>query len=388
MNGRPSLYLVAAERSGDLLAASLIQSLRKRLPDGADFAGVGGSAMAAEGVDSAIDISGLSILGFIDGLKALRRVKARVRETVDDILRVKPHAVVLVDSWGFMLRVAQGVREADPSIKLIKYVGPQVFATRQGRAKTLADTVDHLLTILSFDAAYYEQHGLPVTFVGNPTFERLPAGDGDAYRARHGIAADSEHVVVLFGSRPSEIKRLYKPFTDAIIRLRAARPELQVTVAVAETVDAMLRARFAKDERLQDLILVGETEKADAFAAADMALACSGTVVTELATAGVPTIAGYKLGWITWAIARGLNLIKSRFFSLVNIAADQEIVPEYPQTQCTGPKLAAGMAHLLDDAELRRRTTERLQETTREMRGDGDASDRAAEAVIEILASE
>jgi lipid-A-disaccharide synthase len=385
MAEQPSFYIVAAERSGDLLGAELIQSLRARLPKGAKFAGVGGQAMAAEGVTSPFEIDELSIFGWIDGLKAFKRVKARVAETVADILRHKPSAVVLIDSWGFTLRVAQGVREIDPSIKLIKYVGPQVFATRPGRAATLAASFDHLLTILSFDAPYYEAEGLPVTFVGNPTLERLPTGDGGAFRARHGIDPQAEHLVVLFGSRTSEIKRLYKPFSDAIARLYAARPDLRVTIISASTVDDMLRRRLVKDSRLQSALIVAEDEKADAFAAADLALACSGTVVTELATAGVPTIAGYRLGWIMWSIARGFNLIKSRFFSLVNIAADRELVAEYPQIKCTGRRLYDGVTSLLDDPGLRSGLANDLTEVTRSMRGAGKASDRAAQAVLETL---
>jgi lipid-A-disaccharide synthase len=385
MTERTSFYVVAAERSGDLLGAALIRSLRTRLGGAADFSGVGGQAMAEEGVDSPFEIAELSIFGWIDGLKAFRRVKARVAETVDDILRVRPQAVILIDSWGFTLRVAQGVRAADPSIKLIKYVGPQVFATRPGRARTLAATVDRLLTILSFDAPYYEAHGLPVTFVGNPTLERLDAGNGTAFRTRHNIAEGAESLALLFGSRASEIKRLYEPFADAIARLRHARPDLHVTIVLASTVEAMLLARLRKDERLRDVLTVEEDEKADAFAAADVALACSGTVVTELATAGVPTITGYRVGWIMWAIARGFNLIKSRFFSLVNIAADEELVGEYPQLRCTGKQLSDGVSALLDAPERRAELRQRLVVVTDKMRGAGEASERAAAAVLETL---
>ena len=379
------VYVVAAERSGDLLGAGLIDALRKRESEFFRFAGIGGSAMKAAGVNSEIDIDGLSILGFVEGLRAYSLVKRKVAEAVEKILAAQPDVVVLVDSWGFTLRVAQGVRAAAPEIKLVKYVGPQVFATRPGRARTLANAVDHLLTILSFDAPYYQQHGLPVTFVGNPTLERPLSGDGGGFRHRHNIAPDAKVLVVLIGSRPSEIKRLYEPFSRSVERLKQIGHSVTSILVVADPIAEMLARRLSKDPRWAGVVVVSETEKADAFAAADLALACSGTVVTELATAGIPTVTAYKLGWITWAIIRGLRVLKSRYISLVNIAADEELVPEIVQTRCTGKVIAGELAKLLEDSDERARLSRRLRETTDNMRGKGEASDRAAAAIVDIL---
>ena len=385
MTAIPHIYVVAAERSGDLLGAALIHSLKEKLKSDVHFSGVGGIGMAEEGIESAVNIDGLSILGFIEGLKAYGRVKEKVSETVSDILKAQPDVVVLIDSWGFTLRVAQGVRAQAPHIKLVKYVGPQVFATRRGRAKTLAATVDHLLTILSFDAIYYEAYGLPVTFVGNPTLERPLIGNGAAFKRRHDLDPTRDSLIVLPGSRPSEIKRLFGPFARAIDILKNARPDLNIIVVLADPIDEMARRRIDEDVRFNGVVVVSESEKADAFTASDLALACSGTVVTELSTAGIPSIAAYRLGWITWAIIRGLNVLKSRFISLVNIAADQELVPEYVQTRCTGRKLADEVSALLDDPARRSKLRDQLRDVTRTMRGPGKASDRAASAVIDIL---
>lgn len=382
MREDPLVYIVAAERSGDLLGAGLIEALRAEGPPGLAFRGVGGEAMAAQGVHSTVDTSGLSILGFFDGLKAYGRVKEKVAETVADIMRHKPDAVVLIDSWGFMLRVAQGVRAIDPSIKLIKYVGPQVFATRPGRAKTLAAAVDHLMTILSFDARYYEPHGLPVTFVGNPTLDRELAGDGPGFRVRHEITADDHLMLILLGSRPSEIKRLFSVFGETVKRVNSRiRPVFVIADPVRELVDAKLDA----DPELKNAIRVYEEEKGDAFAAATVALACSGTVVTELSTAGIPTVTGYRLGWLTWAIIRGFNIMKAPFISLVNIAADKMLVPEYVQTRCRAGLLAPALTSLLDDPDGRKAMSEEQKAITALMRGDGAASERAAKTVLALL---
>tara|TARA_R110002096_G_scaffold223375_7_gene412515 strand:+ start:1108 stop:2277 length:1170 start_codon:yes stop_codon:yes gene_type:complete len=380
------VYIVAAERSGELLGADLIRSLRKARGDNIAFAGVGGAAMAAEGVPSAVDIDGLAIIGWIDGLLAFRRVKERVALTVADILARKPDVVVLIDSWGFMLRVAKGVRAADPSIKLIKYVGPQVFATRPGRAKTLAATVDHLLSIVSFDAPFYTEFGLPVTFVGNPTLERMTVGDGAAFRARHRLKPDAQAMLLLFGSRPSEIRRMYNVLVRAVERVVRHRPDLKIVIVLAEPVAQILQERLKIDTRMpDDIIIVDETEKADAFSSVDLALACSGTVITELATTGVPTVAAYRLGWITWALIRMLNVMKSPYTTLVNMASDSNLVLEHVQTRCTSGRLAASTEGLLEAPEKRREIGQALRRATDEMRGEGKASDRAAEVVLQYL---
>ncbi len=386
MNDAPLVYIVAAERSGDLLGAGLVRALRERAGARLSIRGIGGEAMADEGIPSAMDIDGLSILGYFDGLKALGRIKAKVAEAVEDIITHKPAAVVLIDSWGFMLRVAQGVRARDPSIKLIKYVGPQVFATRPGRARTLSRTVDHLMTILSFDQPYYEPHGLPVTFVGNPTLDRLPQGDREAFRERHGLGRKSEAVLVLFGSRSSEIRRIYAPFSEAIRKLRQVGSSVRPIIVVAEPIRDELLPRLQADPHFRDAIVVGESEKIDAFAAADVALACSGTVVTELASVGVPTITAYRLGWFTWAVMRGLNIVKVKFISLINIAAGTMLVPEFVQTRCRSDLLANALAAMLDDPMRREALSRELRAESARLRGEGDASSRAAETVLEIVA--
>ncbi|RKR02752.1 lipid-A-disaccharide synthase [Maricaulis maris] len=379
---QPHVFLVAAERSGDLLGAGLARELRSLTSGAITLSGIGGSAMAEQGVVSAMSIDGLNILGWIDGLRAYKRVKAAVAEAVDAIIAAKPDTVVLIDSWGFTLRVARGVRAINPAIRLVKYVGPQVFATRPGRAAVLAATVDELLTILNFDGPYYEPHGLPVTFVGNPTLERLPTGDGPAFRQRHGVTGEESVLVVLLGSRPSEIRRMTKPFVKALERLTRRHPGLRLVLPVADPVATQVDAVMARHPVLASAIRVGEDEKADAFAAADVALACSGTVVTELATAGVPTVASYKLGWITWGLVRAFNLLKTPHISLVNIAADERIVPEVIQLACTGANLSAAVEPLLGSAGKRAEISAKLKAVTAELRGSGQASRRAAEAVL------
>ena len=218
----PRIFLVATEPSGDLLGASLAKAIRARAP-GAQFAGVGGEAMAGEGIGSVFDIADLSVLGLFEGFKIWALVNQRARETAAAVRDFEADAVVLIDSWGFSIRAAKRIRLEAPGTKIIKYVGPQVFATRPGRAKVLAQAVDRLLAIHPFDAPFYEPHGLPVSFVGNPALERPVSGDGAAFRTRHNIAPDAPLLLVLFGSRTAEVNRLAPRFAAALSRLRVTR---------------------------------------------------------------------------------------------------------------------------------------------------------------------
>lgn len=380
MSGR--IFLVAAESSGDALGADLARALKARDPS-LDLAGVGGPLMAAAGLPSRADITGLAILGFIDGLLAYQRVKRAVDEAVKAALDARPDIVVLIDSWGFTLRVAQGVRAADPSIKLVKYIGPQVWATRAGRAKTLAESVDHLICIHDFETPYYEPYGLACTVCGHPAFGRYRPGDAAAFRARHNIASNERILLVLPGSRPAEIRRIGPVLWRAAERLRKRRGDLRLAMVAAHAVHAAAVAQAPGDA-----LIVEETDKEDAFAAATAAIAASGTVTTEVALQGAPLVIAYKLGWLTALIARYV-LFKAKYATLMNVAADEEVAPEFLQQNMTEENLERAAAPLLDDAALRARQIERQNAALDRMgRGGRAASEIAADVVIGMIGAQ
>jgi lipid-A-disaccharide synthase len=376
--------LVAAEASGDDRGAGLARALKARLGEGVRFVGVGGERMAAEGVQSPFDIADISILGLLEGLLAYPRIVRRADETAAIAQREHPDVAVLIDSWGFTLRVAQRLRRLDPKLPLIKYVGPQVWATRPGRAKTLAATVDHLLSIHAFDAPFFEAEGLPVTFVGNSALS-LDFSKARPARLRGQIAAGPEDpiLIVLPGSRPGEIERVLPAFEDAVRRLKDQRPGLHIVVPAAPTVAEMVKARVAGWSHRAHVI-EGDEGKLDAMKAATVALACSGTVTTELALAGVPMVVGYRLGPVTHAILQ--RLIRTPYITLFNIAAQAFVAPELVQDRCTGPNLAHEVALRLDDAELRSHQVLAQYAALDKMgRGGPDPSQAAAEAVLKLL---
>ena len=387
MSARPvTVMLVAAEASGDMLGAGLAQALRRRLGPGLRFIGLGGPRMTEEGVQSPFDIAELSILGLLEGLKAYPRVVRRADQLAELARTDRPDVAVLIDSWGFTIRVARRLRRLYPDLPLVKYVGPQVWASRPGRARTLASAVDLLLAIHAFDAPYFEAEGLKTVFVGSPALARdFSAADPARLRAHIGAEADTPILLVLPGSRPSEIARLSPVFEDAVARLAADRPGLRVVIPVAETVAGLVREAVATWRVRPDLI-EDETLKVDALCAGTAALACSGTVSTELALARRPMVVAYRVGEVTYRLLK--RLIRTPYASLVNIAAGAPVIPELLQHEATGPKLAQAVGRLLDDADARARQVAAQDAALLKMgKGQGDPATKAAEAVIALLQS-
>jgi lipid-A-disaccharide synthase len=379
------VMLVAAEASGDALGAALARALKARLgEDGVSFVGVGGPRLAEVGVASPFDIAQLSILGLIDGVKAYGRVKARVRDTIALARREQPDVAVLIDSWGFTLRVAQGLRRDLPEIRTVKYVGPQVWASRPGRARTLARAVDHLFAIHVFDAPYFEAAGLATTFVGNPALSiDFSAADGARFRRAIGARPDQDVLLVLPGSRPKEVERLAEPFVDALKRLTAGHADLRIAVVVAETVAERVKAEVAHWP-FPVCLVEGEGAKRDAMKGATVALTCSGTVSTELALAGCPIVVAYRFDRLTYAIAK--LIVTTRTATLFNMAAGEHVAPEFIQDDCTGEKLAAAVRERLNDRALRERQIAAQFAALDKMgRGGPDPSERAADALLGLL---
>ncbi len=379
------IMLVAAEASGDALGAGLTGALRARLGADVVFVGVGGPRMAEQGVESPFDIAELSIHGWLEGMKAYGIVKRRVADAVALGVAEKPDAVVLIDSWGFTIRVAKALRAALPGVPLIKYVGPQVWASRPGRAKTLAASVDHLLALYAFDAPWFEREGLPTTVVGSQALHvDMSGADPAAFRASRGIAADAPLLVVLPGSRPSEIRLMTPVYEAAIARLKAADPALEIAVVAAGTVAADVTGRVASwPFRAQ---VVGEDQKYAAMRAATVALATSGTVSTELALAGAPMVIAYRFQPLSYAIMK--PFFTGTYATLFNHAADEEIARELIQNNATPGKVAAEVGRLLGDPAARAAQSARQTAALDLMGREGrDPSEIAADAVLRVIAT-
>lgn len=342
-DGRATLiYVVAGEASGDVLGARLVAALRERRPDLA-FAGIGGERMAEAGVASLFPMRELALMGLLEVLPNLRNLARRMRQTVEDVTARRPVAVVTIDSPGFAMRLAARVRPL--GMPVIHYVAPQVWAWRPGRVKEMAHRLDRILALLPFEAPFFERAGIPVSFVGHPVLESgADRGDGARFRARHGLAPHERVVIVMPGSRRTEIARLLPIFGETLRLLHRDVPGLRPVVALAGPVEEAVRAAAAGWPAAP--ILVREVEdKHDAFAAAAAGLIKSGTSSLEVALAGVPMVVGYRVNPVTAEIVR--RLVKVRYASIVNLLADAPVIPEYLQQRCRPDLLAAELGELL-----------------------------------------
>jgi lipid-A-disaccharide synthase len=378
----PLIFLVAGEQSGDLLGGRLMAALRAQTGDRVRFAGVGGERMTRQGLDSLFPMAELSIMGIAEVIPKIPKIKRLIDRTVAEIARLRPACIVTIDAPGFSFRVAK--RAKTLGIPRIHYVAPSVWAWRPGRARDVARFLDHLMALLPFEPPYFAAEGLACTFVGHPAVEGgAGKGDGAAFRARHGIPADRTVAILLPGSRVGEVNRILPPFIEAFKRLSVGRPEMAVVVPVVSGVARMVKDRLDA-AGLKALTIEGDAEKFDAFAAAEIALAKSGTVTLELALAGVPTVIAYRLNPISHAILDWQKLIA--FAGLPNIILGRQLMPELLQYRCKPDLLCRELARLLDDPEARRAQAEGEAEVRRRVSISGKTpSAAAAETVLQVI---
>lgn len=374
------IFLIAGEASGDLLGGRLMAALKRRLPD-VEFHGVGGPAMQAEGLVSLFPMQELSLMGMAELLPHVPKLLRRLDQTEQAVRDIRPAALVTIDAPAFCLRITRRVKGL--GIPRIHYVAIQVWAWRPWRAKRVARSVDRLMTLLPFEPTWFERHGLPTRFVGHPVVEGgASKGDGARFRSRHGLSPDTPLLVVLPGSRRGEIARLTEIFGATVGLLANRLPGLRVAVPTVAHMVPAVRAAIS-DWAGEPILVEGEADKFDAFAAGDAALAASGTVALELTLAGTPMVVAYRVAPMTAAIVR--RLIKVPFVSLTNIVAGRAVVPELLQNDCTPPKLADTLEGLIRRTPERATQIQGLAEVSAALRTDRAPSDLAADYIIETI---
>lgn len=379
-----TIMLVAGEPSGDALGGQLIQGLKHLAPTGLRVVGVGGARMRAAGLQSLFSLDDTSVMGLREVVPRIPRILMRMRQAATFAIKQQPDIVVLIDSPDFTHNVAKRIRKRAPDLKLVDYVAPQVWASRPKRAAQMAKFFDHVLCLLPFEVPFFANVGLPATFVGHPVIERAPApGVGAAFRARHGIGPDERLVVMLPGSRLSEIRFLWPVFRATLERTQESVGKIRVVIPTVPTVAARVRQLAAEWGR-DVLVTESEEDKFGAFEAADAALAASGTVSTELALAATPMVVGYKVGKVTAAIAR--QMIKVPYITLVNLILNREAIPEFVQDECTPEILSAELTKLLTNPSARVAQVTASAEAVKALGfGDEKPSVRAARAVLKLL---
>ncbi|ANT59047.1 lipid-A-disaccharide synthase [Salipiger sp. CCB-MM3] len=378
------VFIIAGEPSGDRLGGALMHGLKARVPD-VSFEGIGGERMLEEGLQSLFPMDEISIMGITEILRHYGALKARIRQTADAIVAAKPDVLITVDLPEFSLRVAKLVKERS-DIRTVHYVAPTVWAWRPGRAAKMAKHIDQVLALLPFEPPYMEAAGMRCDFVGHPVVTDPQASHSEEaeFRLRHGIG-DAPLCLILPGSRRSEISRLGPVFGEALEQLRDARPELRYVLPMAGPVADLVRETVA-DWPVNPILLdpraqgeAGKAEKRAAFAAADVALAASGTVALELAAASTPMVVAYDMGWLSRQIISRLMLVDS--VNLVNLVTGSRSVPEYVGDACRPGPIADAVLRVLDAPQEQiaamRDTMEQLG------KGGPPPGQRAADAVLD-----
>ncbi|MGA2817884.1 MAG: lipid-A-disaccharide synthase [Xanthobacteraceae bacterium] len=379
-----SIHLVAAEESGDALGAALARALVAREGGALKLAGVGGRAMAAAGISSPFLIDDLSIVGLTAIPRRLPMILRRIRETADAIIAAAPDALVIIDSPDFTHRVARRVRARAPMIPIVDYVSPSVWAWRPGRARTMRAYIDCVLAILPFEPAAHARLGGPsCIYVGHPLIERLSELRPNADEALR-RSADPPLVLVLPGSRSSEIRRLLSIFGAAMARVSARIGPMDLVLPTMPHLAAAVRAGVA-GWPVTPRIVVEPAEKWAAFRTARAALAASGTVTLELALAGVPTVAAYRLTLVEEVIAR-LAGISRRLTSVIlaNLVMGENVVPEFLQRDCVPERIADALTPLFSDTPERLRQIDAFARLDRIMALDAAPSAKAAAIVLDV----
>jgi lipid-A-disaccharide synthase len=376
-----TIHLVAAEESGDVLGAALIRALRAIDPT-LRFAGVGGRNMAREGIVSPFPIEDLSIVGIGAIAGKLPLILRRIRQTADAVVAARPTALVIVDSPDFTHRVARRVRAAAPGVSIINYAPPTVWAWRPWRARHMRRYVDEVLAILPFEpAAYRRLGGPPCTYVGHPLAERIAALRPNADEAQR-RAADPPLVLVLPGSRNSEISRLLAPFGAAIAQAAAKAGPFELVLPTVPHLAERVR-RETQGWGVRPRVVVDQVEKDAAFRSARAALAASGTVTLELALAQVPMVAAYRIPAWEGLLFRMLATIDT--VNLANLVIGERIVPECYQSEVSAGPLATALLRLIAETPERQRQIEAFGRLDRIMElGAGAPSMRAAQAVLAV----
>jgi lipid-A-disaccharide synthase len=378
------IALCAGESSGDQLGAGLVGALQRRFPD-ASFAGIGGDAMRAAGMETWHDAQELAVMGLSEVLSHLPRLLRLRREFRARVLAWKPDVFVGIDAPDFNLGVERWLKAR--KVRTVHYVSPSVWAWREGRAAKIGRSADRVLCLFPMEPDIYARHGIDARFVGHPLADAMPLDpDRGQARAALGIAFHDPVLALLPGSRLGEIARMLPDFLQAASRVAERVTGLQVLVPAANAACAeAIRAELAGHPALAPRVRLLDAHAREAMIASDVVLLASGTAALEAMLAKRPMVVGHRIAPTTYRIVRAFGLLKTRYVSLPNVLAGEALVPELLQDDCTPDRLAAAVLHWFEQPEAVAALRPRFRAIHEALRRD--ASERAAEAVTELLAA-
>jgi lipid-A-disaccharide synthase len=367
------IALVAGEASGDILGAGLMRALKAR-HSAVEFIGVGGPLMQAEGLTSYFPMERLSVMGLVEVLGRLRELLARRKLLIQTLIEENPDVFIGIDAPDFTLNIELRLRQA--GIKTVHYVSPSVWAWRQKRVLKIREGCDLMLTLLPFEARFYEEKGVPVRFVGHTLADTIPLhADRAAARAELGLP-DGPLVALMPGSRGGEVGRLGTLFFDAAERLQALKPGVRFVLPCASPQRRAQIETLLQGRNLPLTLLDGQSHLA--LAACDAVLIASGTATLEALLYKRPMVVAYRLAPLTFWILK--RMVKSPYISLPNLLAQRLLVPELLQDDATPEALAQTLLPLIDGGEEQTRGFDAIHRTLRR-----DASNQAADAVLTLI---
>lgn len=373
------VYVLAGESSGDLHASNLVRALKAHRPE-LQFRGMGGDKLAAEGMTLVKHIRETNFMGFVEVVKNLRSIKRMFRQVKADIAAQQPATILLIDYPGFNLRMAKWAKTAlQPAPTVVYYISPQVWAWKTSRVKTIRAYTDLMLCILPFEEAFFQEHQVPVTFVGHPLLDAIaPQLEVPPGRLRQEMQLPGEKklVALLPGSRKAEIKRMLGPMLEVARRL----PQVAFVLAGAGT----QTEDFFREQLADTHVHLVHDRTYDVLQAADYALVTSGTATLETALFGVPQIVCYRGDWLSYQIAKRLVMGRIEYISLVNLILDKPAVPELIQGAMNPNRLEQELRKLLAEGAV----TQQMRadyHTLWQRLGATGASHVAAEAILPLL---
>lgn len=376
--GTLRFFLIAGEPSGDRLGAALMVGLKTLHPD-AEFLGIGGPLMTEQGLDSLFPMGELSIMGLIEVLPKYRHLKRRIAEAAQAVLFSAPDALITIDSPDFCLRVAGLVKSARPDLRTIHYVAPSVWAWRPKRAEKMARVIDHVLALLPFEPPLMQAAGMTCDFVGHPVVAEALATPAEIAP----FAGSKPLILILPGSRKGEVTRLAPILGAVVAKIKLRHPLARVVLPTVPNV-AELVTKLSRDWAVKPQIITDAVAKRGAFAAADMAIAASGTVSLELAANECPMVIAYDMNRLTLAIMRQMALIDT--VTLVNIVSGTRSVPEFIGPRCTPDLIADAVFDVLNRPQRQKAA----MEETMQLLGRGGTPPhlRAAQSVLAAIDSD
>lgn len=366
--------LVAGESSGDILGAGLMQALKAQYAN-VEFVGVGGPRMQAEGLTPYFPLERLAVMGLVEVLGRLPELLARRRRLVQTLSQLRPDVFIGIDAPDFNLGLELKLRRA--GIKTVHYVSPSVWAWRQKRVLKIRDACDLMLTLFPFEAKFYDEHQVPVRFVGHPLADTIAlCADRAAARQALGLPVDGLVVALMPGSRGGEVARLGDLFLSAAERLRAMRPGIRFVMPCASPERRRQLEQMLATRDLPLTLLDGRSH--EALAACNAVLIASGTATLEALLFKRPMVVAYSVAPMTYRILR--RLVKSPYVALPNLLAQRLLVPELLQDAATPEALAQTLSPLLDDGDVQTEGFDSIHRTLR-----CDASSQAADAVLRLI---